>query len=70
MPGMSWSRLENWGDKHHHTRHTFPLAIKKKGKIYLTPGLIYPLNFAKPVKSSPRAVLSGGFATVTAVLLQ
>jgi hypothetical protein len=28
------------------------------------------LNFAKPVKSSSRAVLDGGFATVTAVLLQ
>jgi hypothetical protein len=33
-------------------------------------GLIYSLNFAKPAKSPPRAVLSGGFATVTAVLLQ
>jgi hypothetical protein len=27
-------------------------------------GLIYPLNFAKPAKSLPRAVLGGGFATV------
>jgi hypothetical protein len=27
-------------------------------------GLIYPLNFAKPAKSPPRAVLDGGFATV------
>jgi hypothetical protein len=26
------------------------------------------LNFAKPVKSPPRTVLGGGFATVTAVL--
>jgi hypothetical protein len=29
--------------------------------------LIYPLNFAKPAKSPPRAVLDGGFATVTTV---
>jgi hypothetical protein len=33
-------------------------------------GLIYPLNFAIPAKSPPRAVLDGGFATVTTVLLQ
>jgi hypothetical protein len=30
-------------------------------------GLIYPLNFAKLAKSPHRAVLGGGFATVTTV---
>jgi hypothetical protein len=60
-----------------------PFQQKKNKKSLLHPhygdGLVYPLNmkrsnlllnFAKPAKSPPRAVLDGGFATVTAIMLQ